>query len=139
MILCQRQPGKFIVHGNEPVLFHASLAQTLSVPFLSLLGQKPAEKFPERTLSEPEGNWSSFQLANSTPPQSVIDSAIAPFARIMVRHNNAHGRIPTSRGLHTFSINYKKGKPLSAIVQNGSDFSSLSKQAWREEAHRKIL
>ena len=29
-----------------------------------------------------DGNWSSFQLANSTPPQSVIDNAIAPPARI---------------------------------------------------------
>ena len=29
-----------------------------------------------------DGNWSSFQLANSTPPQSVIDRAIAPSARM---------------------------------------------------------
>ena len=29
-------------------------------------------------------NWSSFQLANSTPPQSVIDNAIAPPARIPI-------------------------------------------------------
>ena len=29
-----------------------------------------------------DGNWSSFQLANSTPPLSVTDSAIAPSARI---------------------------------------------------------
>ena len=28
------------------------------------------------------GNWSSFQLANSTSPQSVIDHAIAPSARM---------------------------------------------------------
>ena len=47
-----------------------------------MLGTKPYEKFPGWTLSKPEGNWSSFQLANSTPPQSVIDSAIAPFARM---------------------------------------------------------
>ena len=25
-----------------------------------------------------DGNWSSFQLANSAPPLSVTDSAIAP-------------------------------------------------------------
>ena len=31
-------------------------------------------------------NWSSFQLANSAPPLSVTDSAIAPSARI---HNMA--------------------------------------------------
>ena len=29
-----------------------------------------------------DGNWSSFQLANSAPPSSVIDSAIAPSARM---------------------------------------------------------
>ena len=29
-------------------------------------------------------NWSSFQLANSAPPLSVTDSAIAPFARMAV-------------------------------------------------------
>ena len=31
-----------------------------------------------------DGNWSSFQLANSAPPLSVTDSAIAPSARIFV-------------------------------------------------------
>ena len=30
-----------------------------------------------------DGNWSSFQLANSTPPLSVTDSAIAPSARML--------------------------------------------------------
>ena len=29
-------------------------------------------------------NWSSFQLANSAPPLSVTDSAIAPSARMQV-------------------------------------------------------
>ena len=29
-------------------------------------------------------NWSSFQLANSAPPLSVTDSAIAPSARMEV-------------------------------------------------------
>ena len=31
-----------------------------------------------------DGNWSSFQLANSAPPLSVTDSAIAPSARIFI-------------------------------------------------------
>ena len=31
-----------------------------------------------------DGNWSSFQLANSAPPLSVTDSAIAPSARIVI-------------------------------------------------------
>ena len=30
-----------------------------------------------------DGNWSSFQLAKSTPPQSVIDRANAPSARML--------------------------------------------------------
>jgi hypothetical protein len=30
-----------------------------------------------------DGNWSSFQLANSAPPLSVTDSAIAPSARMI--------------------------------------------------------
>ena len=29
-----------------------------------------------------DGNWSSFQVANSAPPLSVTDSAMAPSARI---------------------------------------------------------
>ena len=37
-------------------------------------------------------NWSSFQLANSAPPLSVTDSAIAPSARmgIVVRKGFVH-------------------------------------------------
>ena len=32
-----------------------------------------------------DGNWSSFQLANSAPPLCVTDSAIAPSARMVMR------------------------------------------------------
>jgi hypothetical protein len=32
-----------------------------------------------------DGNWSSFQLANSAPPLSVTDSAIAPSARMVLQ------------------------------------------------------
>ena len=38
-----------------------------------------------------DGNWSSFQLANSTPPLSVTDSAIAPSARM---HPRAATQVP---------------------------------------------
>ena len=34
--------------------------------------------------SAENGNWSSFQLANSTPPLSVTGSAIAPSARMVL-------------------------------------------------------
>ena len=33
-----------------------------------------------------DGNWSSFQLANNTPPLSVTGSVIAPSARIASWH-----------------------------------------------------
>jgi len=33
-----------------------------------------------------DGNWSSFQLANSAPPLCVTDSAIAPSARMHIIH-----------------------------------------------------
>ena len=36
-----------------------------------------------------DGNWSSFQLANSAPPLSVTDSAIAPSARMRRSGDNA--------------------------------------------------
>jgi hypothetical protein len=42
-----------------------------------------------------DGNWSSFQLANSAPPLSVTDSAIAPSARM---------------GLHTCQVNVVSDK-----------------------------
>ena len=36
-----------------------------------------------------DGNWSSFQLANNTPPLSVTGSVIAPSARIPSCHDRA--------------------------------------------------
>ena len=44
------------------------------------------EKIARMTLTiKLDGNWSSFQLANSAPPLSVTDSAIAPSARMPKR------------------------------------------------------
>ena len=37
-----------------------------------------------------DGNWSSFQLANSAPPLCVTDSAIAPSARIQFTAADEH-------------------------------------------------
>ena len=36
-----------------------------------------------------DGNWSSFQLANNTPPLSVTGSVIAPSARIQLKGTGA--------------------------------------------------
>ena len=43
------------------------------------------EKIARMTLTiKLDRNWSSFQLANSTPPLSVTGSAIAPSARMLI-------------------------------------------------------
>ena len=49
------------------------------------------------TREQSDGNWSSFQLAKSTPPQSVIDYAIAPSARIPAPGALAPVRLHSSR------------------------------------------
>ena len=41
-----------------------------------------------------DGNWSSFQLANNTPPLSVTGSVIAPSARML--HTLLHASIGVS-------------------------------------------
>ena len=41
-----------------------------------------------------DGNWSSFQLANSAPPLCVTDSAIAPSARMSALSANAPQQFP---------------------------------------------
>ena len=45
-----------------------------------------------------DGNWSSFQLANSAPPLSVTDSAIAPSARMALYFVNVDCE---TQSLHT--------------------------------------
>jgi hypothetical protein len=48
-------------------------------------------KIARMTLTiELDRNWSSFQLANSAPPLSVTDSAIAPSARILANFRAAN-------------------------------------------------
>ena len=54
-----------------------------------------------------DGNWSSFQLANSTPPLSVTGSAIAPSARMSLacgRSNSPKTQGHCARNLPT-SVN----------------------------------
>ena len=47
-----------------------------------LLGRGPPKNCKNDLTIKLDGNWSSFQLANSAPPLSVTDSAIAPSARM---------------------------------------------------------
>jgi len=102
-ISAQHQPGKF--KSLLEILRRPAL-QTFK---LALIVHYPATKAPprqhsqnHRTSTAPrqswaeahikiarmtltiklDRNWSSFQLANSAPPLSVTDSAIAPSARI---------------------------------------------------------
>ena len=66
------------------------------------------EKIARMTLTiKLDRNWSSFQLANSTPPLSVTGSAIAPSARI---HN-----IAGKSFLHPYMfVATRRAKPLNA-------------------------
>jgi len=52
---------------------------------IKLLGRGPIKNCDCYPWDGVDGNWSSFQLAKSTPPQSVIDCAIAPSARMPTR------------------------------------------------------
>ena len=53
------------------------------IPLTRLSWAEARVKIARMTLTiKLDGNWSSFQLANSAPPLSVTDSAIAPSARM---------------------------------------------------------
>ena len=57
-----------------------------SIPLTILSWAEARVKIARMTLTiKLDGNWSSFQLANSAPPLSVTDSAIAPSARIFLQ------------------------------------------------------
>ena len=68
-----------ILYGT---LGHSVTAQWTLGPLT--LGRSP-RKIARMTLTvKLDWNWSSFQLANSAPPLSVTDSAIAPSARMQL-------------------------------------------------------
>ena len=57
-----------------------------SIPLTILSWAEARVKIARMTLTiKLAGNWSSFQLANSAPPLSVTDSAIAPSARMFIQ------------------------------------------------------
>ena len=52
---------------------------------LGIIGRlSPLKNCKNVHMEQLDGNWSSFQLAKSTPPLGVIDRAIAPSARMLV-------------------------------------------------------
>ena len=69
-------------HGSDDAEISKCTAHTYGSPSLSCWAEARI-KIARMTLTiKLDGNWSSFQLANSTPPLSVTDSAIAPSARM---------------------------------------------------------
>jgi hypothetical protein len=60
----------------------ANVSRTVRAPLEIPRWTEVRSKIANCSITEQlDGNWSSFQLANSTPPQGVIDRAIAPSAR----------------------------------------------------------
>ena len=56
-----------------------------AIPLTRLSWAEAHVKIARMTLTiKLDANWSSFQLANSAPPLSVTDSAIAPSARMVL-------------------------------------------------------
>ena len=87
LILAQRQPGKFINSGRASRL-HLSIGERALLARELITGRKPNQKLQENHQDSLDGSRSSFQLANSTPPQGVIDCAIAPSTRIPLRRGH---------------------------------------------------
>ena len=79
------------------------------------------EKIARMTLTiKLDRNWSSFQLANSAPPLSVTDSAIAPSARMnhhevasVVDDAGCGSRCPMGRCRYAHGLSYM---PCLALV-----------------------
>ena len=124
-ISAQHQPGKFtnIYHIAVQPSAHVvrmlpkciarsvTAARTTAIPCNSHSSLASTEscwaeariKIARMTLTvKLDGNWSSFQLANSAPPLSVTDSAIAPSARIQ-----QHGRLCSSIAAGYFQLEVK--------------------------------
>ena len=98
--VCDRQIPDMAMHGMHLFLTHIRhtelyLRSHIDVR-ICICSKSPCErrrppvrwaeariKIARMTLTiKLDGNWSSFQIANSTPPLCVTDSAIAPSARM---------------------------------------------------------
>ena len=64
-------------------------------------------------------NWSSFQLANNTPPLSVTGSVIAPSARMRsVTYTTATLSVKCSAECFRRDVNHSRGHALQVSVSN---------------------
>ena len=73
-----------IVTRNWPRLMLCLARHCYRKPLLQRCWAEAPVKIARMTLTAKlDGNWSSFQLANNTPPLSVTGSVIAPSARFL--------------------------------------------------------
>ena len=87
VILSVRSHGLLIFVKQEKALVveKTNLSQTIDFQrSLALLGRSPPKNCKNDLTIKLDGNWSSFQLAISTPPVDVIGRTIAPSARMGV-------------------------------------------------------
>ena len=81
-----RARAKYFARGTQSAVWRRSAVRTRWA--------EARVKITRMTLTiKLDRNWSSFQLANSAPPLSVTDSAIAPSARM---HNQCGARTHTN-------------------------------------------
>ena len=79
-----------IVTRNWPRLMLCLARHCYRKPLLQRCWAEAPVKIARMTLTAKlDGNWSSFQLANNTPPLSVTGSVIAPSARIFSKASAA--------------------------------------------------
>ena len=78
----------------NPKLLELGIERETTAARLTFCWAEAHIKIARMTLTiKLDGNWSSFQLANSAPPLSVTDSAIAPSARM---HTQCGARTDTN-------------------------------------------
>ena len=75
--------------------------------------------------SDENGNWSSFQLANSAPPLSVTDSAIAPSARMPPAMRAARGTVDLRKAV-LFILPWRKRDRAEHHLVDQNQHSSVS-------------
>jgi hypothetical protein len=80
---------RFDLHADLPIQ-HA-IKQTVGRACVSPWQCQP--KNCGQAKGQPDGNWSSFQLAKEAPPQNVIGNLIAPSARMVNGNAGTQARV----------------------------------------------
>ena len=79
-------PPLYLPLSYPPCIMHEKSHAPPTPPMHHFFWAEALEKLRLRPCGRIDGNWISFQLANSTPPLSVTDSAFAPSARMPLSH-----------------------------------------------------